>query len=62
MVNYAELSEEQKAELLFTAEEKIQLDEAHRRPITYDEDCPAVTPEKAVRFRRVNSGRFSKRA
>ena len=51
-----ELSEEQKKELLFTPEERQQLDEARKRPIVYDEDCLAVTPEKAMRFRRGKSG------
>lgn len=54
MVKYSELSEEQKKELVFTPEERKQLDEARKKPIVYDEDCPAVTPEKALRFRRVN--------
>ena len=54
MVKYSELSEEQKKELVFTPEERKQLDEARKKPIVYDEDCPAVTPEKAMRFRRVN--------
>ena len=50
MVKYSELSEEQKKELVFTPEERKQLDEARKKPIVYDEDCPAVTPEKALRF------------
>ena len=54
MVKYSELSEEQKKELVFTPEERKQLDEARKKPIVYDEDCPAVTPEKALRFGRVN--------
>lgn len=48
------LSEEQKNELKFTPEERRQLDEARKHPIVYDENCPAVTPEKAVRFKQAN--------
>ena len=62
MVKYIDLSEEQKQELLFTPEERHQLDEARKRPIVYDEDCPAVTPEKAMKFRRVNPEKKVKRA
>ena len=51
MVRYTDLTEEQKQELLFTSEELKQLDEARKKPIVYD-DCPAVTPEKAMKFRR----------
>lgn len=54
MVRYDELSEEQKKELIFTPEERKQLDEARKKPIVYDSDCPAVMPEKALRFRRVH--------
>jgi hypothetical protein len=52
MVRYTDLTEEQKQELLFTSEELKQLDEARKKPIVYDADCPAVTPEKAMKFRR----------
>ncbi len=62
MVKYTDLSEEQKKELLFTEEERKQLDEAKKRPITYDKDCPAVTPEKAMKFIRVNAERAARRA
>ena len=57
MVRYEELTDEQKRELVFSEEERRQLDEAKLRPIVYDEDCPAVTPEKAVQFRRVHPSR-----
>ena len=62
MARYSELTDEQKRELVFTAEERSQLDEAKKKPIVYDSDCPAVTPEKAVRFRRVNPVGEVKRA
>lgn len=54
MVRYNELTEEQKKELVFTPDERKQLDEARKKPIVYEADCPAVTPEKALRFRRGN--------
>ena len=54
MVKISNLSEAQIEELQFTDEEKRQLDEAKRKPLIYDEDCPAVTPEKAIKFKRVN--------
>ena len=62
MVRYNELSEEQKKELIFTPEERKQLDEARQKPIVYDADCPAVTPEKALRFRRGHPARQIKGA
>lgn len=62
MARYTDLSEEQKRELVFTAEERRQLDEAKKKPIVYDSDCPAVTPEKAKKFRRVNPVKQIKRA
>ncbi len=57
MARYIDLSEEQKRELVFTAEERHQLDKARKNPIVYDTDCPAVTPEKAKKFQRVNPAR-----
>ena len=62
MVKYSELSDEQKSELLFTSEERQQLAEAKKRPIVYDADCPAVSPEKAKKFRRVHPLTEEKRA
>ncbi len=62
MARYSELTEEQKKELLFTAEERKQLDEARKMTIVYDEDCPAVTPEKALRFKRVRDVAHVKQA
>lgn len=41
-------------ELAFTADEQAELDRARIMPITFDEDCPETTPERALRFRRVN--------
>ena len=62
MARYSDLTEEQKKELLFTPEERRQLDEARNKPIVYDEECPPVTPEMAIKFRRANPGRYGKRA
>lgn len=41
-------------DLVFTEEELKELDEARLKPITFDEDCPETTPEKALKFKRVN--------
>ena len=57
MVNMIELTEEMKKELAFTEEEIKELENARKMPITLDEDCPETTPERAVRFRRVNPKR-----
>lgn len=61
MVNSDELSQAMKEELAFTAEELRELEEARKRPITFDADCPETTPERAVRFRRVNPPRDMRR-
>ena len=37
-----------------TEEELKMLEKARSMPITFDEDCPEVTPEQAIRFHRVN--------
>ena len=34
--------------------EREMIARARLTPITFDEDCPETTPEKAVQFRRVN--------
>ena len=57
MVNLSKLTPQQIAELAFTEEEKEQLKKAREMPITYDEDCPPVTPERAKRFRRARQSR-----
>ena len=57
MVNLTDYSEEQLKELAFTDEERKELEHARSMPYVYDEDCPEVTPERAVKFRRVNSPR-----
>ena len=55
LVNISKLTEEQIAELAFTQEEREQLKRARMMPITYDVDCPPVTPERARNFRRASS-------
>ena len=41
-------------ELAFSEEELKELENARKKPIIFDEDCPETTPEKALKFRRVN--------
>lgn len=50
MVKLDELTVEMQKEL-------AELERARTMPIAFDEDCPEVTPEIAVRFRRVNPTR-----
>jgi len=57
MVNAADMPRETMNELAFTKEELEELERARSMPITFDEDCPETTPERAVKFRRVNSAR-----
>ena len=54
MVNTNLYTEEQLKELALTQEQLDMLERAKKMPITYDEDCPETTPERAVRFHRVN--------
>ncbi|MBR5383013.1 MAG: hypothetical protein IK133_04255 [Clostridia bacterium] len=57
MVNMTDYRETIEKELPFTEEEMEQLDKAKNMPITFDEDCPETTPERALKFRRVNPPR-----
>ncbi len=57
MVNPNEITEEMREQLAFSDEDRRGLERARSMPITFDEDCPEVTPEKAVHFRRVNPPR-----
>ena len=41
-------------EMRLTEEEWAMIARARLTPITFDEDCPETTPEKAIQFRRVN--------
>lgn len=57
MENMSKLTNTLKEELAFTAEEKKELDKARKMPITFDADCPETTPERALKFKRVNPPR-----
>ncbi len=57
MVNISKYTPQQLAELAFSEEERRQLAKAREMPITYDEDCPPVTPERARNLRRANPKR-----
>ena len=61
MVNRSEFSQEQMKELAFTQQELEELARAREMPITFDEDCPETTPERAVKFHRVNPPRGGSR-
>ena len=54
MVNTKEMTESLIKELAFSEEE---LKAAKEKPIVFDEDCPETTPERALKFRRVNPPR-----
>lgn len=49
-----EMSWEKRTDLAFTQKELEELERARAMPITFDEDCPEVTPAQAMKFRRVN--------
>lgn len=51
------MTKEMMQELAFSDEELRELERARSMPITFDEDCPEITPERAVKFRRVNPPR-----
>ena len=57
MVKITDMSTELKKELAFTKEELEELEMAKKKPITFDSDCPETTPERAIKFRRVNPPR-----
>ncbi len=40
--------------LAFTQEELAELERAKSMPITFGENCPETTPERAMKFKRVN--------
>lgn len=51
------MTKEMMRELAFSEEELKELERARSMPITFDEDCPETTPERAIKFRRVNPSR-----
>ena len=61
MVNLADMTKEQAEGHAFTEKELEELEKARNMPITFDEECPETTPEKAVKFRRVNPPRLQQK-
>jgi len=51
-----ELSPEQQAAM------KAEIEEAAKRPYTYDPDCPLLTEEQLAQFRPVNFATWEERA
>lgn len=64
MVNTDRVTAEMIKELAFMEEELEALAKARNTSIAFDEDCPETTPERALKFRRVNPprDRIGKRA
>lgn len=60
MVNTSNMSISLAKELAFTEKEIKELEAAREKTIIFDEDCPETTPERAVKFRRVNPPREKK--
>ena len=61
-INASVMTKKELAELAFTDEERKELERARNMPITFDADCPETTPERAMRFQRVNPPRKDKMA
>ena len=59
MENMSKMTDALQKELAFTDEEQKELDRARKMPITFDADCPETTPERALKFKRVNPPRKS---
>lgn len=62
MVNINNLTPAMLKELAFTKEDLEEPERSRKMPITFDEDCPETTPERAIKFKRVNPPRRSKDA
>ena len=54
MIKASEMTPAMLKELAFTRDEIDEQNHSRNMPITFDEDCPETTPERAVRFHRVN--------
>ena len=54
MENITDYSQVTERKLAFTDEEREELRRAKEMPISFDEDCPETTPERALKFKRVN--------
>ena len=52
-----EIASEVAKELAFSEEELRELDRAKAKEIVFDEDCPETTPDRALKFKRVNPPR-----
>ena len=59
MVNTSKYTQQQLEELMFTEKEKKELAAAREMPISYDEDCPPVTPERARNFKRAKERKLA---
>lgn len=57
MVDIEKITPELVRELAFSEAELQELESARARKIVFDEDCPEITSEKALKFRRVNPPR-----
>lgn len=57
MARTSTISDSLAKELAFTSEELKELELARQKPIVFDEDCPETTPERALKFKRVNPPR-----
>ncbi|MCM1048359.1 MAG: hypothetical protein NC433_08035 [Clostridiales bacterium] len=57
MVNISNMPIDLAKELAFSEEEMEELKIAREKAIVFDEDCPETTPERAMKFRRVNPPR-----
>lgn len=60
MTNLIDTPQKIQDEIVFTQDEIKELEKARKMPITFDEDCPETTPERARRFKRVNPPRGEK--
>ena len=61
MANIRTSTTENLSNLAFTEEELEELKRARAMPIVFDEDCPETTPERAIKFHRVNPPRTTDR-
>lgn len=57
MVNISDMTLNLTKELAFSEEELRELENARTKEIVCDEECPETTPERALKFRRVNPPR-----
>jgi len=57
MENMIDRKSIKKIDLEFTEKEVQELREAKEKPISFDPDCPETTPERALKFKRVNPPR-----